>query len=182
MAKKYQNGKIYQITDIAYTKCYIGATTVSLSKRMSNHREMYKRYREGKCPKQMRSTDLFEEFGVQNSKIELIELYPCSCKEELIKREGHFIRTTPCVNRNIPDRNQKQFRLETKEQKAEYDKIYRQEHKEKITQNKKDKYERSAGYVCPCGSTYNYTNRSHHVKTKTHLAWEALNKEPDTET
>ena len=36
---KYQNGKIYKITDIAYNKCYIGSTTEGLSLRMARHRQ-----------------------------------------------------------------------------------------------------------------------------------------------
>ena len=30
-SSKYQNGKIYKITDIGYSKCYIGSTCESLS-------------------------------------------------------------------------------------------------------------------------------------------------------
>ena len=40
---KYHNGKIYQIVDIAYTKCYIGSTTEELSMRMARHRSDFKR-------------------------------------------------------------------------------------------------------------------------------------------
>ena len=29
---KFQNAKIYQITDLAYTKCYIGSTTEERAK------------------------------------------------------------------------------------------------------------------------------------------------------
>ena len=181
MANRYQNGKIYQIIDNAYTKCYIGSTTVPLSKRLAKHREMYKRYLDGKCHKQMTSTDLFEEFGVKNCKIELIELFPCLSKEELIKREGHFIRTTPCVNRFIPDRSKTQYIIDTKEKKVEYDKQYREDNRDKLKQKRKEAYDRSAGYVCKCGTTYHYTNKAHHIKSKTHMQWEALNKEPEPE-
>ena len=31
---------------------------------------------------------IFNEFGIENCKIELIENYPCQSKEELFKREG----------------------------------------------------------------------------------------------
>ena len=172
MANRYQNGKIYQITDNAYTKCYIGSTTVSLSKRMTKHREMYKRYLDGKCRKQMTSSDLFEEFGVRNCKIELIETFPCSNKEELLKREGHFIKTTPCINQRIAGRSQQDYRLDTKDKKSDYDKIYRENNKERIQKRVKDAYERSAGYVCECGTIYHYTNKSHHIKSKTHIEWE----------
>ena len=34
--------------------------------------------------------DLFAEFGYENCKIELIELYPCNSKAELHAREGFY--------------------------------------------------------------------------------------------
>ena len=36
---RYQNGKIYKITDVGYNNCYIGSTTESLSQRMARHRK-----------------------------------------------------------------------------------------------------------------------------------------------
>ena len=44
---KYHNGKIYQITDIGYNKCYIGSTTEGLSLRMTRHRSCYKGFLNG---------------------------------------------------------------------------------------------------------------------------------------
>jgi predicted GIY-YIG superfamily endonuclease len=44
---KYQNAKIYKITDIAYSKCYIGCTTEELSQRMARHRNDFKRFLNG---------------------------------------------------------------------------------------------------------------------------------------
>ena len=180
MENKYQNGKIYQITDNAYTKFYIGSTTVSLSKRMTKHREMYKRFLDGKCRKQMNSTDLFEEFGMKNCKIELLETFPCASKEELLKREGYFIRKIPCVNRTILGRSKKEYCMDTKEKKAEYDKAYRAKNKDRLQEQKKIKYGKCASYTCPCGSVYNYTNRRHHEKSKKHLTWlETQEPEPE---
>ena len=73
---KYANGKIYKITDNAYTKCYIGSTIQPLSSRIGGHRRDYKRYLDGKR-NFITSFALFEEFGVENCKIELMEEYPC---------------------------------------------------------------------------------------------------------
>ena len=41
---RYENGKIYKITDVGYNKCYIGSTCENLSKRMERHRKQYKEY------------------------------------------------------------------------------------------------------------------------------------------
>ena len=146
MENKYQNAKIYQITDNAYTKCYIGSTTVSLSKRMTKHREMYKRFLDGKCRKQMSSSDLFEEFGVKNCKIELLEMFPCASKAELLKREGYFIRKFPCVNRVIAGRSKKEYCVDTKDKKAQYDKDYRVRNKDRRRERKQNIYDACAGF------------------------------------
>ena len=105
---KYQNGKIYKITDIGYNKCYIGSTCEELSMRMARHRGYYKYFL--KCGKgsHIRSYDLFNEFGVENCKIELIEYYKCDTLAGLRRKEGEHIKnTTECVNKNVAGRTQK---------------------------------------------------------------------------
>ena len=96
---RYENGKIYKITDVGYNKCYIGSTCESLSKRMERHRKQYKEYIKGRMKKKTTAIDIFNEFGIENCTIELIENYPCQSKEELFKREGGHIKATECVNR-----------------------------------------------------------------------------------
>lgn len=96
----YQNGKIYKIWDIAYTKCYVGSTCESLSKRFSRHKSTYKDFKE-KNGNFVSVFLLFEEFGIENCKIELIENYACNSKEELFKREGHYQKECICVNKYI---------------------------------------------------------------------------------
>jgi len=70
---RYENGKIYKIVDVGYNKCYIGSTCESLSKRMERHRKQYKEYSKGKTRKKTTAVDIFNEFGIENCKIELIE-------------------------------------------------------------------------------------------------------------
>ena len=47
--------------------------------------------------------------GANNCYIELIELYPCSSKEELCAREGHSIRERGTLNMCIAGRTSKQY-------------------------------------------------------------------------
>jgi len=99
----YKYAKIDKIVDIAYTEQYFGSTTVDLSTRMARHRDKYKRYEKGDkyyCT----SFILFEKYDLSNCKIELVEVYPCNSKEELRKREGHWIRQEECVNKRIAGR------------------------------------------------------------------------------
>ena len=47
---------------------------------------------------------IFDEFGVENCKIELIEQCSCENKDQLNKKEGEYIRELYCVNKVIPQR------------------------------------------------------------------------------
>lgn len=126
----YQNSKIYKITDVSYTKCYIGSTCKKLCQRMSGHRSRYRAWKDGK-ETGMTSFILFEEFGVENCKIELVENYPCNSKEELHKREGEHIKNILCVNKINPNNKND----------AEYHKQYRIDNADKIKQYKMDNKE-----------------------------------------
>ena len=130
---RYENGKIYKITDTGYNKVYVGSTCESLSKRIERHRAKYSSYKTGKTNKNLSVFEIFDEFGIEDCKIELIENYPCSCKEELLRREGHYIKSIDCVNKVIPHRTEE----ERKEVAREYyyknkEKILLEKHLEKI--------------------------------------------------
>ena len=100
---RYENRKIYKITDVGYNKCYIGSTCESLSKRMTRHKEKFQAYQRGNANVHyLTSFALFDVFGVENCKIELVETFACNTKEELLSREGHYIKNTDCVNKVIP--------------------------------------------------------------------------------
>ena len=80
---------------------------------------------------------MFDEYGVQNCKIELIENYPCTSKEELFKREGFYILNNECVNKKIAGRSQKEYKKQYNIDNKEYFKQYREDHKDKIAEQKK---------------------------------------------
>ena len=94
----YQKGKIYRIWDNAFTKCYIGSTVEPLSKRMTKHREKYNAYLRQTYPFTT-SFALFDNFGFENCKIELLENFRCNSREELSAREGYHQRNEACVFR-----------------------------------------------------------------------------------
>ena len=69
----YDNSKIYKIWSTAGDKIYIGSTTKKyLSQRMDNHRSGYKLWKNDKHYLTT-SYHLFEEYGLDNCFIELLE-------------------------------------------------------------------------------------------------------------
>ena len=106
-------------------------------------------------------------------KLNLIENYPCNSKEELLKREGEYVRNTDCVNKCIAGRTRAEWIEEHKEQYEErknkwyrnseelakqranahresniehykeVKKKYQEEHKEEITQKNAEYYQKN---------------------------------------
>ena len=117
----YNNGKLYRIYNphIEESLEYVGSTTqLYLSTRMAIHRCGYKRKREKMIGGELSSYKLFDEYGVENCIIELLENYPCADRHELDRREGQFIQERNTVNKNFAGRTE-----------AEYNEIYhRQPH------------------------------------------------------
>jgi hypothetical protein len=139
----YKNGKIYKIIDNAYTKMYIGSTTQQLSKRFSLHKSDYIRWKNNKHNK-ITVFDIFEEFGVDNCKIELIEECQCENRIQLLKKEGEYIQNNNCVNRCIAGRTPNEYIKEyyqanknkCLDQSKEYYKANKNNFKERYESNK----------------------------------------------
>ena len=152
----YKNGKIYKIESHLGDKIYIGSTTKQyLSQRFSHHRSDFNKWKSGSKVSHVRSYDVFDEYGIDNCNIVLIELYPCNSKDELHAREAYHIKLTECVNKCIPCRSAKEWRdenkdaiklylhdyyIDHKEELDETNKVYRQEHNDQIKQINKQYY------------------------------------------
>lgn len=173
---KYNNSKIYKIVDIGYNEMYIGSTTKKLTERMANHRCSYRANKNVGAIK-----ILFDKYGVENCKIELIENFPCNNKEELHKKEGEHIKNNNCVNKNIAGRTKKEYIKELKEKNnyiispeknKEYYLNFKNKNKDKLKEKK----------ICPiCNGNYNYYSKSVHLKTMKHQKAENLLNENNVE-
>ena len=127
----YKNGKIYKITDIGYNKMYIGSTTQPLHKRFYEHKINYKNWKDGKY-KKTTSFNLFDEFGIENCKIELIEECPCENREQLHKKEGEHIKNNVCVNKLIAGRTRQETNKAYTDANKDKIKEYHELNKDKI--------------------------------------------------
>ena len=129
MNNKYENGKIYKITDISYTLTYYGSTIETLSQRMGRHRSYYRTYKNKGDGVNISVFKIFDEFGLENCKIELVELCPCASKMELERKEGEYIKNNECVNKMIMGRTAEECKKE-----------YRKKHKDILSQKNKEYY------------------------------------------
>ena len=178
----YSKAKIYKILNDVDGDVYIGATCQSLSMRMVGHR----RCKNGTAKKHYRLYQKMLNIGEEHFFIELIKETPCENAEQLRAIEGEYIRKYGTLNTRIEGRTKQQYIHDTKERKAEYDRIRRAEKGEELLKQKRDHYHnnideqrlkhkasyekvRESKETCPvCGSVYIPWGRKKHLTTKIH--------------
>ena len=130
----YNKGKIYKVLNILDNEVYVGSTTQTLSKRLSEHK-----IRTNDTTRHHKLNEHMRSLGIDNFYIELIENYPCNTKEELCAKEGEWIRSIGTINKIIHGRTIKEWRHDNKDKIQEYrlqrkdiEKQYRKDNKDKI--------------------------------------------------
>jgi hypothetical protein len=126
MVKNYEKNKVYKIYSHLGDKIYVGSTTKDLlSQRMATHRSDYRCWKPGKkgCGF-VRAYILFEEYGIDNCIIELIEAKHCINIHDAGKLGGKYIREMVCTNKNIARRTNKEYREENKQRLSDLNKEY----------------------------------------------------------
>ena len=94
----YEHGKIYALRSPNTELFYIGSTIQPIHKRLIGHKTQSKNNYHS-------SASIIINYG--NPYIELMELYPCKCKDELTLREGELIRLhkDKIVNKKVEGRD-----------------------------------------------------------------------------
>jgi hypothetical protein len=132
MPVDYSLGKIYKI--VGNGKIYVGSTCERLlCQRLAGHRREYRLY----ISEKGNNVTSFECISDPDCYIELLEVCPCSCKDELLKCEGKWIRDLECVNRIVVGRTKKEYYEENKEAILEKCKAYREANPESTAERKK---------------------------------------------
>ena len=121
----YTKSKIYKLTTPHNVELvYYGSTVNPLYKRKGQHKAQYK-INKNKC-----TSKLLFEIGIDDVIITLVENVNCNTKEELLQRERFYIKNNNCVNKNIPTRTNKEYKV--------YQKDYKEINKDKIKKYKKE--------------------------------------------
>ena len=143
---------IYKIT--GGDLCYIGSTRESINIRYSKHKDNYRVWKAGGKMGKCSSFELFEAFGVENCKIELLEQ-----TESLKEKERFYVESMVCVNKNVPNRTHKEYMEAHKEYFDKYNREWREANKEKL----------NTITICECGGRYTHAHKARHFKSKKHL-------------
>jgi len=153
----YQNGKIYKIVNDSSNLVYFGSTLQPLYKRFHQHKKMFH---------QCTSKKILEG---ENAKIILVEKCPCNDKEELIKRERYYIENNECVNKKIPGRTKKEYRIQNIEKVKKHEKEYYIKNNEKIREGENERRRQEIPTICVCGGSYKKHHKARHEKTEKHI-------------
>jgi hypothetical protein len=175
--KKYDGGKIYVVRNNENDRVYVGSTIQSLSKRMYEHKHSTTNYKKDRKLYSAMNTIGFGKFY-----IELVETYPCKTKEELLSREGHYIREFDSVtngyNSAVAGRSQSEYYENNKENILKRNQLYRDLHKSDIQITQKNWYEQnkdilSEEVLCKCGGKYRKSggSKDRHLRTNKHTNW-----------
>ena len=146
----YQNGKIYKIVSDLTDKIYIGSTIQPLYKRHHQH------------IKDRKTCKSIELIKLGETRIELIEDFPCERKEQLNAREGYYIRLNKniCVNRCIAGRNKQEWYEANKDKVLEHQKQYREDNKDKVLEQKKQYYEANKAKIAEQQKQYKESKKA----------------------
>ena len=129
----YETGKIYKLS-CSDGKYYFGSTIRPLKSRLASHKHASTKTETNTAYTHIKS------IGWDNVDIELIELFPCENKHQLLERETwHIIQhkhDVLCLNTRNPltDKNSD----ESKHIHADKCKTYYQDHREEILQKRKE--------------------------------------------
>jgi hypothetical protein len=166
----YQNGKIYTIRSYQTEKYYIGSTASTLTKRLSGH----------KTSSNYTTCKIIIDYG--DAYIELLELFPCNSKIELMKREGELQRLykNDIVNRKIECRTKQEYyidnvnKIKTNVQEyyknnvniiKEYQLEYKKDNADKIQEYSQEYYEKNADIILENKKQY-YKKNADEIKKR----------------
>ena len=165
MATEMQTGTVYRIWSPSSPDCYVGATIQELCSRMSGHRAGLKRWSVDKTKLYYSS---FEVLRFPDAKIEWLETVEFKTRAQLAAREGHWIRTLDCVNKNMAGRTHA-------ESSAAWYVVNREAQLKKTNAyNAAHRAEAAAKIECPCGGKHTHGHTAEHKKTAEHQAYAAL--------
>ena len=148
----YANGKIYMLEPTCeYDEgdVYYGHTASTLVKRLSEHKRK---------SNATSSKYLIEKYGRNNIKIVLMELYPCSFKDELKAVEAKYQRENKCVNKQIAGRTHSQYRQDNRDKILEQRKEYREANRDKISECQKEYKQANRDKISEYNKEYSQAN------------------------
>jgi len=126
---------------------YYGSTIQTLMERWWLHKSNFNTWKKG--GKICACFKLFDEYGIDNFRIELVEDYPCDNDEQLRMKEQEYLDANECVN-------EQRAYISPEDTRIQMRKYYLEHQAEKV--------------VCECGRELSKGGLPRHRKTAYHLS------------
>jgi predicted GIY-YIG superfamily endonuclease len=157
----YELGHIYIIWDCEDHNLTYYGSTCDLNRRINEHK------------KQGNTCTAKQIIERGNYEVAILETYENIDKYDLVERERWYILNKPCVNKNIPNRTNAEWRQDNKQELADYYSEYYQNNKDKMLDvvkkyQEKNKEKLKQKFVCECGGKYTLAGKKQHEKSKKH--------------
>ena len=168
--KRFHKSKIYKL--VCHTDFYyVGATTNTLPKRLSNHKQDSNKYPSRKV------YAYFNEINWENVKIILLEELKLENIDQLRKEEDKYVRahlSDPyCLNlKRVVNTEEENKSLIKKKDHDRYWNNYEKELNRGLEYYQKNNFK----IVCSCGAEVVKTQHKRHLRTQKHLENECLQK------
>ncbi|DBA01514.1 TPA: hypothetical protein N0F65_004864 [Lagenidium giganteum] len=164
-----KTGRIYKIVHNQSNVCYVGSTFNNLRDRWHHHKADFNQYLKGKHSE----LAIYPYFKEQ---YEVVDRQHFAVNEQLWIDKLKSINKQPTFR--IKKLTQKHYRELNKKSISQYKKQYRKANKQHINEYKKDYYQlnkesfnekrKSEHFECDCGFKIRKSDKSQHIKTKTH--------------
>jgi hypothetical protein len=138
---------------------------------------MYTSWKAGNVKRPCATTQLFDKYGVENCKIELIENFPCKSKKELDQREGEIIKAIICINKVVAGRSGVEYRKDKKEELNQKSRTYYEENKQKEIQRVQKYYQENTEFRKQYAKTrqQNFTDEEKQLRNEQKKKWREEN-------
>jgi hypothetical protein len=143
----YQEGKIYAIRSHLTEKFYLGSTATTLARRLAGHKN-----------KNKTTCKIIIDFG--DAYIELLELFPCNSKLELLNREGQLQRLlkNDIVNKKIEGQTRQEYYKDNCDSILKQTKNYYRANVKEIKLQKQNYYQANAKEINSKEKQYRLAN------------------------
>ena len=168
----YSNSKIYKLCSQKSDILYIGSTVDTLSNRLKAHKTDYKRFLKGT----QHYISSYEVLKFDDCDIQLLEIFPCVSRQELLVREGFWQKqyANDISNTYVAGRNRHEHYQDNKTNILKDKREYYLKNKETIREKSQKHYTENKDkilkkVVCECGLEVAQKSKVRHFKSKRHL-------------
>ncbi len=171
MSQDFSKAKIYKLTNDFNDDVFVGATCDTLIKKFSYYKKAVNRdINKDKYP-----FKLMREIGTDRFRIDLIEEWEASDKQDMRIKLGKYVREIGTLNSKIPGRTAKEYMEDNIDIIKDREKEYREANKDRLKESRKKYREENKDKIQKYSKEYN-ENNADKIK-EWQKQWEEKNKD-----